>query len=558
MRHGLRKGHYKYMNDTDPAGAMPGSPVEDRGLRRSDEGRMLAGVCAGLGRYTGIDPVLLRVGFAVLVLGSGIGIMLYIAAFLLMRETDGGPGHLAQWSRRDFDSETVLTLLTGAFALGLVINISSDGIGTGTVVVGTVFAIALLAAHSRGVDLLAVAKSLPDRLRRRRAPHPADQWPGPFAHGPGTAAWYPVGERDPAARAAAPPAPDLAAYTARPGGETVAERYAPAPEAGPWPATEQRFPAPGPENGPGTAVPPDPTSETASETASEAASEGVAGATPDSPPRPTPPPGEVPPDPYRTPSPSFDSSGEPFSPYGPYQPLDPRRRQQSYSPYTPYTPYAPAGYGATVTAPPRPRRPRSLVGGVTIFLAMIVGGIIVAIQSASGQVNMTVAGGAALVVIGAGLLVATWFGRGAGLVATGTVLSIALVAGSLLGGLPKEIGDYTWKPTTLSEVTRSYSVGVGKGTLDLSELVLPPGSRTVVNASISVGEMRVILPATARIEVNGYTRFGDVKIDHSVEGGADIRHVKILEPEVAPKGDVATIVLNVTAGVGDVEVRRAA
>jgi len=189
---------------------------------------------------------------------------------------------------------------------------------------------------------------------------------------------------------------------------------------------------------------------------------------------------------------------------------------------------------------------------------MIVGGVIVAIQSASGPVSATVAGGAALIVIGAGLLVATWFGRGAGLIATGTILSIALVVGPMLGGMPKKFGNYDWRPTSLSEVARSYSVGVGEGMLDLSDVTLPAGSRTIVDASISVGEIRVILPATVRAEVNGSTGFGDVKIDHSVEGGVDIQHSKVLEPEITPAGDVATIVLNIKADIGDVEVRRAA
>ncbi|MFF3445348.1 PspC domain-containing protein [Streptosporangium sp. NPDC002721] len=561
------------MNDTgraqDPASSpSASSPFEGRseesGLRRANEGRMLTGVCAGLGRYAGIDPVVLRVGFAVLVLGSGIGIMLYIAAFLLMRETDGGPGYLEQWIRRDFDSETVLTLLAGLFALGLVVNVSSDGIGAGTVVVGTVFAIVLLAAHSRGVDLLAVARSLPDRLRRRRVPSPSpSSAPSSSSSGqwPGGAGQRPVGERDPAAHAAA------AFPAAQPGASTVTESYA--PKAGPESATvpppatpgtramptpgTSAMPAFGPQAGPaaGTSAMP------AFEPQAGPAAENRAGQAPGMPPGPGAPPADgprnAPPGPYPYARPLFDSSGEPFSPYGPYQPLDPRRRQQPYSPYD-----HPSAYGGAVMAPPRPRRRGSLVGSVTILMAIIVGGIIVAIQSASGPVNMTVVGGAVLVVIGTGLLIATWFGRGAGLVVTGTVLSIALVAGSTLGGMPKKFGDYTWKPATLSEVARTYSVGMGEGSLDLSDLVLPPGSRTVVNASVSVGEMRVILPATVRAEVNGSTRFGDVKIDHAVEGGPDIQHNKILEPEVAPKGDVATIVLNVKAGIGDVEVRRAA
>ncbi|MFC7645145.1 LiaF domain-containing protein [Streptosporangium lutulentum] len=62
-------------------------------------------------------------------------------------------------------------------------------------------------------------------------------------------------------------------------------------------------------------------------------------------------------------------------------------------------------------------------------------------------------------------------------------------------------------------------MGVGDGTLDLSELALPPGSRTVFDASVSVGEINVIVPATARVEVNGSTKLGDVKIDHAVEEG---------------------------------------
>jgi phage shock protein PspC (stress-responsive transcriptional regulator) len=540
------------MTDTgsaqDPASTLSDSPPtstvsDDRGLRRSNEGRMLTGVCAGLGRYAGIDPVLFRVGFAVLVLGSGIGIMLYIAAFLLMRETSGGPGYMGQWTRRDFDSETVLALLTAVFALGLIINVSSGGIGTGTVVVGTLFAIVLLTAHARGVDLLAVARSLPERLRNRRVLRsPAEPYTA-FTFAPDQDLHFdprrsPVAEPYPTSHTAAhADAPTATHTTAHADAHTAAHADADAhttvhaetlTDAETYSAPAQQRDEPRLTTS-GSPAPPGPGCEP-----------GPAGSY-----------GNAPSSPYR-PRPSFDSSGEPFSPYGPYQPLDPHRRQQQYSPYDLSV------HSAPVRTAPQPRRPRSFIGGLTICLAMIVGGIIVAIQSASGSINMTVTGGAMLIVIGGGLLVATWFGRGAALVAIGTIISIALVAGSTLTDMPKKFGSYNWEPTTLSEVTRNYSVGVGDGTLDLSELVLPPGSRTVFDASVSVGEISVIVPPTARVEVNGYTKLGDVKIDHAVEGGADIQHNKILEPEVTPKGDVATIILNIKAGIGDVEVRRAA
>lgn len=55
-------------------------------LRRAREGRILAGVCAGAGRYTGIDPNILRVAFAVSILFGGLGIALYAIAWLLIPE----------------------------------------------------------------------------------------------------------------------------------------------------------------------------------------------------------------------------------------------------------------------------------------------------------------------------------------------------------------------------------------------------------------------------------------------------------------------------------------
>ncbi|WP_169808633.1 PspC domain-containing protein, partial [Microtetraspora niveoalba] len=173
------------MTEAPPTSTEEPAPADERVLQRSGEGRMITGVCAGLGRYTGMDPVLFRVGFAVLVLGSGIGVMLYIAAFLLMKDGEGRPGYVEQWTRRIFDTETVLALLAAVFAFGLIINVASGGIGMGTIVVGTLLAVALLAAHARGVDLLALAKSLPERILGRRGMTPAHEnafpWPGTHA-----------------------------------------------------------------------------------------------------------------------------------------------------------------------------------------------------------------------------------------------------------------------------------------------------------------------------------------------------------------------------------------
>jgi len=58
--------------------------LERTALRRPFSDRMLTGVCAGLGRYFGIDTTIVRIAFVVLTVIGGAGIPLYLAALLLI------------------------------------------------------------------------------------------------------------------------------------------------------------------------------------------------------------------------------------------------------------------------------------------------------------------------------------------------------------------------------------------------------------------------------------------------------------------------------------------
>ena len=59
-------------------------------LYRIRDGRLVAGVCAGLAAYFGIDPTLVRLGFVVLTVFGGCGILLYLGAWLVIPdETEG-------------------------------------------------------------------------------------------------------------------------------------------------------------------------------------------------------------------------------------------------------------------------------------------------------------------------------------------------------------------------------------------------------------------------------------------------------------------------------------
>ena len=53
-------------------------------LYRSESDRMLGGVCGGLGDYLSIDTTLVRLFFALLFFGSGIGLLVYLALWIIM------------------------------------------------------------------------------------------------------------------------------------------------------------------------------------------------------------------------------------------------------------------------------------------------------------------------------------------------------------------------------------------------------------------------------------------------------------------------------------------
>jgi phage shock protein PspC (stress-responsive transcriptional regulator) len=59
---------------------------EPRRLERPREGRWLGGVAAGLGEYFELNPAIYRIAFVALALAGGTGILLYVAAWLVIPE----------------------------------------------------------------------------------------------------------------------------------------------------------------------------------------------------------------------------------------------------------------------------------------------------------------------------------------------------------------------------------------------------------------------------------------------------------------------------------------
>jgi phage shock protein PspC (stress-responsive transcriptional regulator) len=82
----LPAGHDRSMNGTN----------DQKQLIRPREGRMIAGVCAGIGQFFGIDANIVRIIFAILtVFSAGAAALVYLIAWVVVPE-EGETGSIAE------------------------------------------------------------------------------------------------------------------------------------------------------------------------------------------------------------------------------------------------------------------------------------------------------------------------------------------------------------------------------------------------------------------------------------------------------------------------------
>jgi phage shock protein PspC (stress-responsive transcriptional regulator) len=126
--------------------------IRDLGRIRRTRDKRVAGVAGGLGAHLDIDPVIVRVAFVVLSFFGGVGLLLYIAGWLLIPEEGN------DWAKLALDrrSRTVALALVGLLGIVLLVRHSwwGSGFPWGILVVATVVAL--------------VATQLPARRSARR------------------------------------------------------------------------------------------------------------------------------------------------------------------------------------------------------------------------------------------------------------------------------------------------------------------------------------------------------------------------------------------------------
>jgi phage shock protein PspC (stress-responsive transcriptional regulator) len=98
-----------------PIGAMAGPSA--RRLYRLRNDRWVAGVASGLGAYLEVDANVVRLAFFILAICGGLGVVLYIAAWVLMPAIDGVPPYGGPGVPMGRGARVDLRIIAGAFFL---------------------------------------------------------------------------------------------------------------------------------------------------------------------------------------------------------------------------------------------------------------------------------------------------------------------------------------------------------------------------------------------------------------------------------------------------------
>ncbi|MFD7096459.1 PspC domain-containing protein [Streptomyces xanthophaeus] len=422
-----------------PPGAGP-HPADARPpLRRSKRDKVLAGVCGGLGRYFGLDPVVFRIVLGVLAVTGGVGLIFYGFAWLLLPQEGEDDSEAKKLLTGRVEGATLAAVFAALVGCALFLSMLDNG---------------GLAVFSVLVILALGGASYWSQRRRHTAPPEAE---APAVHSP------------------APP-----------------ETKAPPAPGGPswWRDPLVKDGTTGPVGATGYLWGPDDAEPAAAGAAAQAAAKPAAAAA----------------------------------------------------------------------------RPRGGIGGRVFVLAVLAGAAVAGVNWEGRPLGEALQAGlaAALVVFGLGLAVSSLLGR----TGFGTILLAVLTSGLLAGAavLPREIGTdwqhVEWRPAAVADVRPVYEAGTGLATLDLSRLDVPKGTTVSVSASLDAGRLKVVVPREVTAEADVSVRFGDIHMpgetsrDFRIRSGGEKQRATLAPAAGTEAG--GTIELHLDAGVGQVEVARAA
>lgn len=198
-----------------------------------------------------------------------------------------------------------------------------------------------------------------------------------------------------------------------------------------------------------------------------------------------------------------------------------------------------------VKAPPRPRSP--LAWYVVAALLLAIGALALVSNAAEVAVSPGQFFGVALAVTGIGLVIGAWWGRARILILLALLLlPLAVTASFITAPLEGGVGVPRFTPANAAELREEYRLLGGTLTLDLTDLRI--GAQPVhIAASVAVGQLVIILPRDASIDLRARVGAGQVTFFDTYDAGTslDDRYVRHYV-------DGPTYVLDLQGGIGDV------
>lgn len=214
-------------------------------------------------------------------------------------------------------------------------------------------------------------------------------------------------------------------------------------------------------------------------------------------------------------------------------------------------------------------RSRSRVAPVTFGAALLTLGTMWLLATLGvAAVTTTRVLAATLLVLGVGLLVGAFRGRGRGLVATGLLLAPVVLVATVAPQLPGGFGALRLddgglriegedaravRPETLAALPGSYEFAAGRATVDLRALTpadVAAAGTTTLDVEFGAGELTVLLPEDVTVDVAVELGIGRVRIAGTETSGVGLDRRTVLD------GGAGVLVVRIEQGVGTVTVSR--
>lgn len=228
------------------------------------------------------------------------------------------------------------------------------------------------------------------------------------------------------------------------------------------------------------------------------------------------------------------------------------------------------GAPLTVTVPTPPReRTRGIgfaAGLLTLGAAILTG---VAVTTQAGRLawqgsHLAVGIAAGLAVLGLGIVIAGIAGRRSGWLAPFAIaaMTASVFVSVMPDGLtqPFSVGERTHQPDMLA-AEQSFQLGIGDMLVDLTDADFSGEGVEKVNATVGMGELRLVVPEDVRVTVNASGGAGELLAFDSNEGGAQTSRGGTILGETftyGPEGAKEDIIVDAEVGLGQVTIRTGA